>query len=390
MSRLRDQVDRDLAVTAIDRTVVVDAGAGSGKTRILVDRICELVGAGKPIREIAAVTFTESAAAELRDRVRAELGRTHPHAVADLDAAAIGTLHAFARRILAEHPVEAGLPPVIEVLDEVGSAVRIDRWWSTVRSQMLADEDLADALRILMDAGVKVSSRSAWTPSLEKLALRLQADWDLVEDLLADRDYQPIPEPDLGPCVEILDDLAMQVTECTDDADGLLVRLREVLAWGDALRSAEDIGDLLDVWRGAPSFKAGRAGRKANWADIGLVRDRIRDLEGLDIMGPVLDGCLRRVLAYLAQQILQAAEERRREGQLLYHDLLVLARRVLRDNADVRRQLQQRYPYVLLDEFQDTDPIQVELAVRIAAGAGGGARGLARVPGPSRVVVRGG
>lgn len=371
MTRLVDQDARDLAVKAIDRTVVVDAGAGSGKTKILVDRICELVGADVPIRQIAAVTFTESAAAELRDRVRADLAVEHPHAVADLDAAAIGTLHSFARRILAEHPVEAGLPPVIEVLDEVASSVRIDRWWSTVRSEMLSDDDIADALRILMDAGVKVSSRSQWGVSLEKLALRMQADWDLVEDLLVQGDDLEIPDADLGPCLEILDDLTLRVGDCTDSDDRLLIRLQELQQWGDGLRSAEDVGELVDAWRRAPSFKAG-IGRQDNWPDINVVRDRVRELEGLDIVGPVLDGCLRRVISYLAQQILRAVEERRREGQLLYHDLLVLARRVLRSNADVRRQLQQRYPYLLLDEFQDTDPIQVELAVRIAAGADGG------------------
>jgi len=374
MTRLVDQDARDVAVKGVDRTVVVDAGAGSGKTKILVDRICELVGAGVPIRRIAAVTFTESAAAELRDKVRAELAAEHPHAVADLDAAAIGTLHSFARRILAEHPVEAGLPPVLEILDEVASTVRINRWWSTVRGQLLADEDLAEAVRILLDLGVSVSSWSPWGPSLERLALRMQADWDLVEDLLAPLPPPDLPEVDLAPCLQILDDLAIRMQECTDPEDRLLLRLAEFMAWREALESAEEIGDQLDVWGSMPGFKVGNCGKAPNWPDIASVRARVGDLGEVDVVGPVRDAALRQVINYLTQQIMLAADERRREGQLLYHDLLVLARRVLRQNADVRAQLRQRYPHLLLDEFQDTDPIQVELAVRIAAGAEGGAQ----------------
>ncbi len=94
---------------------------------------------------IAAITFTEKAGAELRDRLRRVLqerviaggrrrgGRTAASVALDqLDSAAIGTLHSFAQRILSEHPIEAGLPPRVEVLDEVSSGVEFERRWSAV------------------------------------------------------------------------------------------------------------------------------------------------------------------------------------------------------------------------------------------------------------------
>ena len=93
------------------------------------------------LRSIAAITFTEKAAAELRDRIRrgsrrqaearpaATAGALSPAALDQLDGAAIGTLHAFAQRLLSEHPVEAGLPPRVEVLDEVSSGVAFDQRW---------------------------------------------------------------------------------------------------------------------------------------------------------------------------------------------------------------------------------------------------------------------
>src|SRR5947207_6002620 len=131
----RDRIESDLATT-----LFVEAGAGSGKTTALVTRVVALVVEGlTELRNIAAITFTDKAAAELRDRMRQELERRAASdpgpavserclaALDQLDGAAIGTLHSFAQRILAEHPVEAGLPPRVEVLDEVSSGVAFER-----------------------------------------------------------------------------------------------------------------------------------------------------------------------------------------------------------------------------------------------------------------------
>ena len=89
-----------------------------------------------------------------------------------------------------------------------------------------------------------------------------------------------------------------------------------------------------------------------------------------DIRGGVLDGCAHRLGSALRATTLAAADRRRADGRLEFHDLLVLARKVLRDPVQgpvVRAALHERYQRLLLDEFQDTDPIQIELAVRIAA-----------------------
>ena len=127
-----DQQDRDLVTGALDRTLFVEAGAGSGKTTALVGRVLALVANGVPVGSIAAITFTEKAAAELRHRIRSELtvaaqgngqrGQQARTALEGLDLAPIGTLHAFARRLLSEFPVEAELPPRFAALDEVQSA----------------------------------------------------------------------------------------------------------------------------------------------------------------------------------------------------------------------------------------------------------------------------
>src|SRR5688572_8681701 len=113
----RQRIAEDLATT-----LFVEAGAGSGKTSALVTRIVGLVASGAvELSQVAAITFTEKAGAELRDRIRAALEDRergarragHPSAnrfrvaLDQLDGAAIGTLHAFAHRLLREHPIEA-------------------------------------------------------------------------------------------------------------------------------------------------------------------------------------------------------------------------------------------------------------------------------------------
>ena len=120
-----DEAQRQRIRTDLHTTLFVEAGAGAGKTSSLVARIVNLVRSGVPITGIAAITFTEKAAAELRSRTRQRLEADHEPATAAaldrLDHAPIGTLHSFARRILFDFPIEAGLPPGFAVLDELAS-----------------------------------------------------------------------------------------------------------------------------------------------------------------------------------------------------------------------------------------------------------------------------
>ncbi len=124
-----DEAARVRIRTDLATTLFVEAGAGAGKTSSLVARIVSLVRSGVPITGIAAITFTEKAAAELRSRTRASLEHDpSPEAQAALDRldhAPIGTLHSFARRMLFDFPIEAGLPPGFSVLDELESASRV-------------------------------------------------------------------------------------------------------------------------------------------------------------------------------------------------------------------------------------------------------------------------
>ncbi len=389
-----DQPARDRIVDDLDSTLFVEAGAGSGKTTELVNRVVALVtSGGVGLESVAAITFTDRAAAELRDRLRqrleqvagaspdGEAGARCRAALEQLDGAAIGTLHSFAQRILSEHPVEAGLPPRVEVVDEVSSDVAFDRRWATFRDGLLADPGHQRAILLLVAAGVPFAA-------FRVLARRFNDNWDLVAERVPEA-VPPPPDPRalLRPVLDELDELCAE--PCSDPADAFRLGLDAIEAHVSALRSVADEVDLLEALgpdgaQPPPSFRLGNKGRQTSFtSNIKELRSRAREAgERLeDVRNTVATACVKSLCCALRRFTLDTAEERRRQGQLEFHDLLVMARGLLRDSSSgpvVRARLHQRYERLLLDEFQDTDPIQIELAVRIAgAEPGGGEAGTA-------------
>ncbi|MEX2621327.1 MAG: UvrD-helicase domain-containing protein [Egibacteraceae bacterium] len=375
---LTDKAARARIAGALDETLFVEAGAGSGKTRSLVERVVALVHDDTPMRSIAAITFTEKAAAELRDRIRRALeeereaaadapARARVQAALDqIDAAAVSTLHAFAQRILSEHPIEARLPPNVAVLDEVASDIEFEDRWRAFRDAMLADPDLRRWLLLAFAADVRLAD-------IRHLAKQFEANWDLVAD------PRRIPWPASEPPELVVDELVAGIgalldrrAECTDGDDKLCVYLTEqVEPHLEQLRQAPDEFETLRLLtQSKPTFRCSN-GRQGNWRDKGSITEELRAL-GADrrrLAADVALACLRRIAVEVAGFTLRAAELRRSSGRLAFHDLLVLARDVLRGphGVAVRARLRRRYQRLLLDEFQDTDPIQIELAVLIAS-----------------------
>ncbi|HKC28119.1 MAG TPA: UvrD-helicase domain-containing protein, partial [Jatrophihabitans sp.] len=376
---LADKPERDRITHDTAATLFVNAGAGSGKTHALVERVAALVLTdGVRLANVAAVTFTEKAGAELRDRLRAtfegkarEAGTREAanEALDDLDGAAIGTLHAFAQRILAEHPIEAGLPPIIEVMDEVGSSVAFDERWAGLQTALLDDDSVAAPLLVALQLGMELKH-------VRSLALLLGNDWDLIDERVL---VGPEPElrwPDIAAIVDDARRFVGELRHCRVEDDKLAARFDDVVEILTAYDEAVDDESRLGVVRQLGELKFGRIGRKENWLrPIDEIRTQGNDLAAAakQLVDAVLDQCLRIITRWVARRVVEAAEIRRREGKLEFHDLLVLSRDLLRRDAGVRAALHDSYQRLLLDEFQDTDPIQIELAIRICAGADGAA-----------------
>ncbi len=153
---LADQDERRRALEDLDTTFLVEAAAGSGKTTLLLGRIVNLVRSGRArLAEIAAVTFTEKAAADLRVRLRGELARAGLHeALRELEIARIGTIHAFAAGLLRERPVEAGVDPGFTVADPLTARLLLDRTWEAWLPEALSDPSAAETVRQAIERGL--------------------------------------------------------------------------------------------------------------------------------------------------------------------------------------------------------------------------------------------
>ncbi len=382
-----DQDARDRIAADLGATLFVEAGAGAGKTSSLVARIVNLVDSGVPITGIAAITFTEKAAAELRNRVRRELERSTSDLAAAaldrLDHAPIGTLHSFARRLLFEFPIEAGLPPGFSVLDELESALAFDEQW----------DDLLD--RLLDDPAPAAGPLAGGRPFVElcefdgfgilrgvrRIADDFRANWDLVAERVSFEAPPPLTV-DVAPLVAV--GTAIAGTEVPVD-DGQAKHVRDIAAAVDAvsrsttLRSTLEVVDALNDKYGAWTDDRPARGNQQKWKKHFGATDgpvRLAELKSQQAeLGRLAAELIERVKlhrrmlagAIVGRFVVDAADERATSGQLEFHDLLVLARRLLSHRPTVRAFLHERYPRVLLDEFQDTDPIQLEIAVRLTS-----------------------
>ena len=367
----KDQVDRDAIEAELDSTLFVEAGAGSGKTTSLVKRVLALLDSGVAMENIAAITFTEKAAAELKNRLRQQLSESGQHAEAldQLDGAAITTLHGFALRILTQHAIEAGLPARIEVSPTEAFEDR----WVEFQSRLLNSSEQEHALALARILGLNMGH-------LRELAQHLDSNWDLVA---REMDKQPPPTgpimiPDVSGFPAWFGEAAALSIYCKDPTDRMLPKLEAIADRAQLLEGAAGDDDQILRLLFVPGLSFTRAGRKGNWphedsSDPSL-DDVAAKLRGLgdaikDLRAHVADVLIERLTLVLAAFTLEAAKDRRRQGVLEYHDLLVLARDLLRHNQhgeEIRDALAGRYQRLLLDEFQDTDPIQIELAKLIA------------------------
>jgi len=410
--QLVDQATRDRIGSDLGSTLFVEAGAGSGKTRALVDRVIALIGSGVAMENIAAITFTEKAAAELRDRIRTRLHSTETReslgeerattALLQLDGAAVGTLHSFAQRILSEHPVEAGLPPSVEVLDAIGSQIEFDVRWRDFLDRLLDEPGMGPTLLRLEMLSVRLGH-------IRALAVKLNENWDRLEDLAHEPD--PLPPVDIDDIAGGLKAAAEIKDRCAAGPDdALFARIEAIERELARLEGTQDDVARIEILRSAIDAGRGRgAGRQDNWGDgeegkanksaatdalKALAAPRSTSSEQQSICVQLLDraaqAALEVLVARLAAFTLDAAEERRASGRLEFHDLLVRARLLLRHGTHgpaVRTALRERYQRLLIDEFQDTDPIQVELAALLACGdpGAGGTRWAEIDPDPGRL-----
>lgn len=376
---------------ALDETLVVEAAAGTGKTTELVTRIVRVLATDRAkIDGIVAVTFTEKAAGELKLRLREALelerGRSTDAlerrrlelALGELEEAHVSTIHGFCAELLRERPVEAGVDPMFTVLTEPQAERLYARAFRTWLQEVLEDPP----------AGVRRALRRTSGPSFGGLEdsgpiERLRgAGWTLAS--LRDFTHPWIRrtfdrDRAVDRLIASLHELAA-MSSAGPERDNLFKSLDRVRRESRQIQLEQSLGQRdLDAWESRLIDLSRDQGlaktRKGYGAKYGpLVRADVlaaRDGFYADLLQfrADADGDL----AALLQEALQAPTKayqalKRRKGALDFADLLTCTRDLLRTNHEVRGHLQRRFTRIFVDEFQDTDPVQAEILLLLAAG----------------------
>jgi ATP-dependent helicase/nuclease subunit A len=371
-----DHTERDLITSELDRCILVEASAGTGKTTSMVERMLALLRTGKcgNIRTMAAVTFTRKAAAELRGRFQVALEKAVRQAggeekdrleaaLAHIEQCFVGTIHSFCARLLRERPVEAGVDLSFEEIDEEADRRLRAEAWDGFASSLTA-EDVDGLLEELSGLGLVIADlRSAFEDF---------ADFPDVEEWpLPAQDVQPDYErarAELEKFLAHMRELApMLPREAGNDTlIPQMKRIPRIISHYDDLEQPDQLMEVLELfdkgtkiiqkeWKKTDRFSGDDAKEElALW-------ERFRE----DVVRPALKSW--RELRYITvMHLMFAAREhydglRRERGQLNFQDLLMISAALLRENPAVRRYFQSRFTHLLVDEFQDTDPIQAEV-----------------------------
>jgi ATP-dependent helicase/nuclease subunit A len=378
-----DALDRERAIRTFDANVVVTAGAGTGKTTLLVERLVHLVVREPdpvPVTEIVALTFTNKAATELvvrfRERIEtlalaserpradaeshdavaslvawtrtsaATVGTRLRAALAYLDRAHIGTIHSFAATLLRLFPIEAGVDPRFREADE---AARRDH--------------VAESWRAWLEGEL---GREAPRPALWRRLLEITTLDDLFE-LAVGLSAELVPLAALGRLTAAPPQVGEWLVGAAEEARRLLATHPQQRVIEQRLSAAERVMASL-----AEARAVDEADREAVTADVSSIpkgwdeRDADRakgliklarrlaavDVEAVGWIGDALAPFVRECRASFA-----------RAGWVPFDGLLARARDLVRDHPAVRETLKRRFRALLVDECQDTDPAQYEIVV---------------------------
>jgi ATP-dependent exoDNAse (exonuclease V) beta subunit len=393
---LADQADRDQIATALDDTLIVEAAAGTGKTTELVRRIVRVIETGRAeVTGIVAVTFTEKAAGELKLRLREALEEARGKsarrsaerdrldgALGRLEEAQVSTIHGFCADVLRERPVEARIDPLFAVLTEAQAARLYDEAFHGWLEGQLADpsEGVKRSLRRPTFGGFGFQADGGDGP-IDRLR---RAGRDLIQWRDFEGEWQRPPFDRAARIAELVP-LLNEFTDLLEPPgyahDTLYADSWAARKLAEEIRRTESVAprdyDRLEAGlielnhnrgftqarkgsgknyrNGVPRETVWGAREKLEHALAAFEEDANADLAAA--LRDELRGC---VSAYETAKA--------KTGALDFLDLLLKTRDLIRDNASVRASFQARFKRIFVDEFQDTDPLQAEILMLLAAG----------------------
>lgn len=366
---LKDAEARDRIIDDLDTTFLVEAGAGSGKTTSLVNRMVSLVKSGKAdIQQIAAITFTRKASSELKSRFQVALEKAVKECIveeertrlenglANMNLCFMGTIHSFCGRLLRERPLEARLDPGFHEMEEDEDTEFRNRCWDDYLMDLQVRGDL-DELNVLKTMGINVEDLrtvyhnvSAYPDVTIAMVDVERPDFDRVRNSLfamIDRALNYIP---------------------TYEPDGDWDSLQKAFLDTKRQRAYKDFTDDLELIRLLETnFDKSLKVTQNRWTDKPFAKDMIEEYADwrngvfLPFMRQWKEYKYPHVIRFVQPAALYCRKRRQELGALNFQDLLMKATEMLRDSEEVRRYFKQRYTRLFVDEFQDTDPIQAEM-----------------------------
>ncbi len=411
---LPDNEARRCAMRAHDRTYLVEAGAGSGKTAVLAGRIVMLLASGITPKHIAAVTFTELAASELLVRVRnymdaliegstpAELAVALPDGLAAneqghikaalerFDEITCSTIHGFCQQLIKPYPVAADLDPGASIMDRGQADLTfLETQTEWLKAALDTDEDTPlaglvwhdqiEALKLfqMLLGGLRQHPDLIVQQSAGLDAAGLDAKWDEFKSAAAKfsafMGECQVDEPETAQIVSDLREIASD-EHPSDEIERLIkmmsVRGNSKLFTGDGKpRAYKKKGKWEKAAQSAGLSKA-EGGRCFQTAE----ESYDKCLEMLDALQAIACSQLLGLTIAALRPVIEAyTEHKRRTAQLDFEDLIHSARKLLCEHEQIRVALGQRYTHVLVDEFQDTDLMQTEIFWRLCGDAPAGA-----------------
>ena len=376
----------------LNRHISVTAGAGSGKTAVLVHRYLKiLLEKDLPPNQVVAITFTDKAAAELKQRLVNEVNTRLKEAPLNTQlerikigmlSAQISTIHAFCSRILREYPVEAGVDAGFRVLQGIQQRLllreTIDSTLREIADRPDADETREILVKLLRIFGKnKLEARLSELVNQREVVERLKCDlycytdsevlavWhDFVQSQLVESLTDLFPLGDWLRCLNRVLDIARGRDAAT--VRELVADIQPNMAPQEAVSPVRKIAPLIITQGGTISkqkFLGSRVETDTIDEEIDFLVPAARHFRSFPAFTDDDKLLIRvtRLLIDVYDEIQGAYAERKRQaGQLDFDDLQIKVRDLLQQES-IREQLAKRYPYIMVDEYQDTDQLQYDI-----------------------------
>lgn len=439
------------AIEALDGDVCVSAGAGSGKTGVLVERFLRIVqeslaGAVPPERragvgEILVITFTEKATREMKGRIVERLTAAGlMQERRELETAYISTIHGFCSRLLKENPFEAGIDPEFTVLDESEARRLLRTEFENVVEAAFVEEDVHITELVAAAQNERVFGEDVGEPlaalgaSVESALARIRgAGWRLSDLSTAiDDGEDPVAARSTRPLADILGPAVAEIHECLaelarPECVGLgVVESKRIAVLGLAASlaapadrpTASGVSELVAgveaIAKAAAGVRRPRQGATAREEAVITLLERIKRMGNRIFPFSGMDSEREAEAARFCYRFLRLTravwerygEAKRVLGVLDNDDLQSEAVHLLRSTPAVLRRCRRTFRHIMVDEFQDTNPLQMRLIELLHGGntsserengrvgegateAVGGVGGVARAGGVTAVLTPG-